>query len=135
MWTVLFAQPCSSSAPAPKATPKATPKPKPKATPKPATPRPVAQPTPAPTPVPTPVPTAAPTIVLPDLEADAEKFVPAWLWESSGKASPPPGARPAATSAPRNLPPDQGLRIVDPPISQGLFETIVGDVASTFFGS
>jgi uncharacterized protein YkwD len=144
MWTVLFAQPCSGGGATPKpATPKptvkpATPRP---ATPRPATPRPAtAEPaapviTPEPTAEPTPPPTPEPTLS-PDLEAEREAYLPAWLWGplptaatdtgTSSPASPAPPAEPAV---------DRGLRVADPPVSQGIFEAILGGVTSLFFSS
>ncbi len=148
MWTVLFATPCSSTSPTPTpkpATPKpATPKP---ATPTPATPRPatpppapVATPTPAPavTPAPTEAPSAAPSeapsatpSASPEDPADPG-VIPAWMWPPL-IAQPQPDATPSPT--PESALVDPGLRVVDPPSLQGLFETIVGGVTGVFFGS
>jgi uncharacterized protein YkwD len=139
MWTVLFAQPCSGSAATPKpATPRpATPRP---ATPRPATPKPAtAPPAPAATPEPTPEPTpalAATAEPLPDVEAEGEAYEPAWLWAGLPKRPNSPAADAAGTPAgPGDGAVDRGLRVADPPVQQGLFEAIVGDVASVFFGS
>jgi uncharacterized protein YkwD len=126
IWTVLFADKCGS-APAPKPTVKPTPRPVPKATPRPtvrATPRPTPKPTlkPTPKPVVTPPPAPeAPGTGAPDREFD------------SSPAGARPSEEPITESESRLLPP--GLRVADPPVPSGLFETIVGGVAGQFFGS
>ena len=116
MWTVLFADKCGSttSTAKPEPAPKATPKPvaKPKATPKP-TPR----PTPAATPTPTPTPTATSPI-------DAQ----ATDGTATADGSTPGGGAGDATATVGSL------RVVDVPASRGLVDTIVGGVASLFFG-
>jgi uncharacterized protein YkwD len=125
MWTVLFADKCggttSKSKPAPKPTPRPTPRPTPK--PRPAakaTPKPTAAPTPAPTPAPTATPIA--TSPLADLGA-GDRF--------QGRAGPEADHEPGPR-APRNGP---SLRIVEPSAPGGLVDSIVGGVASLFFGA
>jgi uncharacterized protein YkwD len=124
IWTVLFADKCGS-APAPRPTVKPTPKPAPKATPRPvvrATPKPVVRATPKPTPEPAPSAIGTPA---PDLEFD------------SSPSGATPGGGPTGDDErpgpPAGTPP--GLRVADPPVPSGLFETIVGGVAGQFFGS
>jgi uncharacterized protein YkwD len=117
MWTVLFADKCGGSTskpkPAPKPTPRPTVRPKPKPAAK-ATPKPTAAPTPTPTPTPTPVPTSP----LAGLDARRDQGA------ARPEESPPP--------APRDGP---GLRIVESSAPGGLVDTIVGGVASLFFGA
>jgi hypothetical protein len=150
MWTVLFAQPCSGGGATPKpSTPKpATPKP---ATPRPATPRPATPPpnnpvaTPVPTPEATPEPTPEPTPEAtpeptPDpqfeVDEDSDAFVPAWMWGPLPTQPTLSGTSPTPTpTQPTDAAVDRGLRVADPPVAQGLFESIVGSVASIFFGS
>jgi uncharacterized protein YkwD len=129
IWTVLFADKCGS-APAPrptvKPTPRPTPKPAPKATPRPtvrATPRPVVRATPKPTPEPAPTATGTPA---PDLGFDSS---PSSLPPDDGAAT-DGDERPGP---PAGTPP--GLRVADPSVPSGLFETIVGGVAGQYFGS
>lgn len=132
VWTVLFAKPCSAApAPTPKPTPVPAPAAKPKPTPKPAaaaTPHPTAAPTPTPTPEPTPTP-----------------FVPDPA-EAKGSLGTNPrgigGGRPEPVGKPSPAPPqgasgaDQaGLQVVDRPVVGGLVDTIVGNVAASFFGN
>src|SRR5262245_44581885 len=119
MWTVLFADKCGGSAPKatpkPKPKPQATPRPKPRATPRPAsTPRPQAtpRPTPRPTPVPTPTPTPPPPPTLRTGLVEPGDAVPA----TAGAAV-------------------VSFRVDDPPTARGLIDSIVGDVAGSFFGS
>jgi uncharacterized protein YkwD len=119
VWTVLFADTCGS-APAPKPTTKPAPRPAPKATP-----RPIAKPTLRPTPKPTPAPTpAASGTAAPELEFD-----------SSPEVGPLDDSQPVGDGGqpPAVVPP--GLRVAEPPVPSGLFETIVGGVAGQFFGS
>jgi len=136
MWTVIFADRCGSTspAPAPKPTPRpithATAAPKPRATPKP-TPRATPQPTPQPTPEPTPVLTAAPSELNGDGNGNGDTN---GNGGASGKdpASGPPGqgtraADPASTEG--------SLRVVDPSTPPGLLEAVVGGVTGFFFGS
>jgi len=133
MWTVIFADRCGSTspAPAPKPTPRpvthATAAPKPRATPKP-TPKATPQPTPQPTPEPTPVLTAAPSELNGDGNGNGDT-------NGNGGASgngPPPGqgtraADPASTEG--------SLRVIDPSTPPGLLEAVVGGVTGFFFGS
>jgi uncharacterized protein YkwD len=122
MWTVLFADRCGGSTskpkPAPKPTPRPTARPKPKPAPK-ATPKPTAAPTPAPTPSPTPTPTPVPTSPLAGLDARREQAPERHVGES-----PPPTPRDG-----------RRLRIVESSAPGGLVDTIVGGVASLFFGA
>jgi uncharacterized protein YkwD len=133
-WTVLFADSCAG-APAP--TPRPKPNPTPHATPRP-TPRPTPKPTPKPTPEPTPIeavtPTEAPTGPPIDTSPPGE----------AGGVDPSP-----AEGTPGDVGPDESpasgdgndpsgpesFRVVDQPVGQGLFETIVGGVAGLFLGS
>ncbi|HEX5824104.1 MAG TPA: CAP domain-containing protein [Candidatus Limnocylindrales bacterium] len=149
MWTVLFADRCGTTTPAPtpKPTPKPTAKPHPAATatPKPkATPRPTVRPTPAPTPEPTPILTAPVVTLSPD-ESDGSGLGigPGGNGNGNGNGGdngdggssgngPPPGqgirsADPSSAEA--------GLRIVDPSTPPGLFEAVVGGVTTFFFGA
>jgi hypothetical protein len=124
IWTVLFADKCGS-APAPRPTVKPTPKPAPKATPRPAvraTPKPTARATPKPTPEPAPAAIGTPA---PDLDFDSSPS-----GATPGDAGTGDDERPGP---PAGTPP--GLRVADPPVPSGLFETIVGGVAGQFFGS
>ena len=132
IWTVLFSLPCGAGGPPPAATPTPTPTPRP--TPGPGTPRPSSTPSEEPVPVeqPSPVPTPIPTLP-PDLEPPDRIFTPLSL-----QPSPSPRPSPIPTASPTPVIPettDPGMRIVDPPALQGLFETIVGGVTGTFFGS
>ena len=123
MWTVLFAIKCGSG-PAP--TPKPTPKPAPPA----ATPRPAPVATPAPTPVPTPVPTPTPTPTPEPLDsAELDPSRGNTITGEGTATSEPPGEARIAT-----FPTGDSLRVVDPPASNGLVDTILGDVTSPFFG-
>jgi uncharacterized protein YkwD len=116
MWTVLFADKCGGTTSKPKPAPKPTPRPTPRPTPKP-TPKATPKPTPAPTPTPTPTPLATSPVA--DLDV-ARDQVPG----DTDEGSPPP--------APRNGP---GLRIVESSAPGGLVDSIVGGVASLFFGA
>lgn len=123
MWTVIFADRCSSSAPKP--TPRPTPKPtaRPRATPRPtakpkpaaATPRPTTRPSAAPTATPSPSPTAIPTL-LPILAA-----------------TPSPSPTPRPTPRAPDVPPGQ-LRVTDPPAELGLVDSILQSITAQFFG-
>jgi uncharacterized protein YkwD len=123
MWTVIFADRCSSSAPKP--TPRPTPKPtaRPRATPRPtakpkpaaATPRPTTKPSAAPTATPSPSPTAIPTV--PPILA----------------ATPSPSPTPRPTPRAPDVPPGQ-LRITDPPAELGLVDSILQSITAQFFG-
>jgi uncharacterized protein YkwD len=124
MWTVLFADKCGGSTSKPKPAPKPTPRPTVRSTPKPApkaTPKPTAAPIPAPTPSPTPTPTPIPiaTSPLAGLEARRDERPGG----AEGESIPP---------APRDGP---GLRIVASSAPGGLVDTIVGGVASLYFGA
>jgi uncharacterized protein YkwD len=123
MWTVLFAKKCASG-PAP--TPKPTPKPPPKPTPKPiVTPAPAVTPAPTPEPTPTPTPTPEPTL-------PPETLDPAELDLSRGNGPGIGGGRPGAGGSGNGT--ATSLRVLDPPITGGLVQTIVGDVTGAFFG-
>jgi len=125
MWAVLFAKKCSSS-------PTSTPKPTPKATAKPrSTPKPTPKPTRKPTPKPTAVvpATATPTLVPPPTPTPA------------ATATAPPTEAPTPTATPAPTPPPQpvwgssgGMRVLDPPGSLGLVDTIFSTVAAQYFG-
>jgi uncharacterized protein YkwD len=127
MWTVIFADRCSTSSATPKPTPKPTARPRatprPTAKPKPAaaTPRPTPKPTtkPKPTATPTPTPSPSPTPVL----------VPVLV------STPPPAETPTPDPTPRapGIPPGP-LRVVDPPAELGLVDSILQSVAAQFFG-
>ena len=132
-WTVLFADSCAG-APAPK--PKPAPNPTPHATPRP-TPHPTPKPTPRPTPKPTPA--ATPTDEPTGTDRGFDSSPP-----DSGGVDPSPaegtpgdvGPDESPASGDGSAPPDaESFRIVDQPADQGLFETIVGDVAGLFLGS
>ncbi len=119
VWTVLFADKCGSTAAAtPRPTAKPTPRPtaKPRATPRP-TPKPILTPSPSPTPSPTPTPAPTPNPEPADPTVDPGDQVPR-----------------SATAPPVVALGDHGLRISDSAPSQGLIETIVGDIAGAFFG-
>ena len=128
VWTVLFANPCSA-APAP--TPKPTSVPAPAATPKP-TPRPAPAATAAPTPTPTPEPT--PTPFVPD-PAEAKGSLGTNPRGIAGNQPAPPLVLPTG-------PPQAGpgadhaaLQVADRPVAGGLVDTIVGNVAASYFGN
>jgi uncharacterized protein YkwD len=132
MWTVLFADKCSS---APKPTPKPTPRPTARPTPKPA-PKATPRPTPKPTPKPRPKPTASPT------PSPAALATPA-IGGGQGLGFGPGGVGNGGNNdgnggqSGNGPPPGSGatLRVTDPPPSQGLVETIVGGVTGFFFGA
>jgi uncharacterized protein YkwD len=148
MWTVLFADRCGSTSPAPtpKPTPKPTAKPAPKPTPKPA-PRATAQPvataapTPEATPTPTPTPEATPPI--PSEPDDGGLGLgPGGQGQGNGDGAdngdggssgngPPPGQVRDATPGSA----ESSLRVVDPATSPGLFEAVVAGVTGFFFGT
>jgi uncharacterized protein YkwD len=133
LWTVIFADRCSTATATPKPTPKPTPRPtaKPKPTPRPtakpkpevATPRPTPKvnvrpkPTPARTPAPTPTPTPEATPVL----------VPVLVATASPSPTPHPTPR-----APDD-PPGQ-LRVIDSPSDLGLVDSILQSITARFFG-
>ncbi|HSG85400.1 MAG TPA: CAP domain-containing protein [Candidatus Limnocylindrales bacterium] len=155
MWTVIFADKCGGSAPAPtpKPTPAPTPKPTPAPTPKPtaaptatpkptatprpttkpaATPKPTAKPvatavpTPVPSPSPTPTPKPTPDLDGPDLSDASPKPAP------SRSPSPSPSAEPSP--APEEPSDTTGLRIVDPAARGGIVDTIVSGIAGFYLG-
>jgi uncharacterized protein YkwD len=135
-WTVLFADACGSS-PGPKPTPKPTPRPTPRPTPHPtpkATPKPTLKPAPTATPSDAPAPSDLPTG--PPFDTSSPT--------GGGGIDPSPaegtpgdvGPDESPGSGDGTEPPGAGtFRVVDPPVAQGLFETIVGGVAGFFFGS
>jgi uncharacterized protein YkwD len=143
MWTVLFADKCGTSSPAP--TPKPTPRPTPRPTTKPhttTTPKPTARATPAQTPEPTPVLTA-PVLTAPTEELDGSGLGigPGGVGNGNGNGAdngnggasgdgPPPGLRSADPSSA-----ESGLRVIDAAVPPGLLEAVVGGVAGFFFGS
>jgi uncharacterized protein YkwD len=145
MWTVIFADRCGSTspAPAPKPTPRpithATAAPKPRATPKP-TPKATPQPTPQPTPEPTPVLTAAPSElngglgIGPGGNGGNGNGDTNGNGGASGKdpASGPPGQ---GTRAADPASSEGSLRVIDPSTPPGLLEVVVGGVTGFFFGS
>ncbi len=123
VWTVLFADKCGS-APAPNSTAKPALRPAPRTAPRPAvraTPRPTARS--ASNGVQAPAVAALGTAA-PDLEFDSSPDVAAL---DDGRPADDGHRQP-----PVLLPP--GLRVADPPVPSGLFETIVGGVAERFFG-
>ena len=134
MYTVLFANKCGAAAPAPKPTPKPTPRPTPKPTPRPTT-RPTTRPTVRPTPIakstPRPVqPTPGPVATATQAAAPSPTIAP------TPAPSPQPAILPTGAPAPSPIPTDSaGLRVIDPPTQQGLFESIVGGVTGFFFGN
>ena len=120
MWTVLFAKKCGGAPPPP------PPPPAPK--PKPAPPQPVI--TPAPTQAPTPTPTPVPTEQLDPAELNPRPGDNVSGWHlgggTPGKGGSGEGTFAAAAGS---------LRVLDPPTTRGLVDSIVGDVTSPFFGS
>jgi uncharacterized protein YkwD len=153
MWTVIFADRCGSTTPAPKPTPRPTPKPAPRSTPKPAprattaprsaTPKPAAQATPQPTPEPTPAPTPVVTTAPDELSGSGLGIGPGGSGAGDGNGTsngnggasgngPPPGQ---GTRAADPASAEGGLRVVDPANPPGLFEAVVGGVAGFFLGS
>jgi uncharacterized protein YkwD len=130
MWTVLFANKCGSTAPAPKPTVKPHPKPTVKPAAPRATPRPTAKPTPAPTPVPTPTstPTALPEPTDPSGFGAglAGRLGPIVGGGDTAEAA--SGGNKSASTGPTSM------RVVDESAPPGLFETIVGDVTGFFLG-
>jgi len=119
MWTVLFADKCGGSASKPKPAPKPTPRPTARPTPKPA-PKATPKPTAAPTPTPAPTPTATSPIAGLDVGRNERTDGPPG--DGAGEGAPPPGQGP-------------GLRVVESASTGGLVETIVGGVASSYFGA
>jgi uncharacterized protein YkwD len=162
MWTVLFADKCSSApastptpAPTPKPTPAPTPKPTPAPTPKPTpapTPKPTLAPTPKPTPRTTPAATPVPVAATPAAEPTS---TPAPTPEPTPEPTPTPTPTPSVhdlldplernaiwsearsrgpAATPRIDATDLGLRVVDRPEPRGLLYSIVVTVAGVFFG-
>jgi uncharacterized protein YkwD len=135
MWTVIFADRCSTSTSTPKPTPRPTPKPtaKPRATPRPttkpaaATPRPTAKPTVKPTPKPRPTATPAPSAT-PTPSPSAAPTAPL-VATPSPSPTPTPSPTPRAPGAPPGL-----LRVVDPPTDLGLVDSILQSITARFFG-
>lgn len=120
VWTMLFAQKCSSgggSGGSGGTTTKPAAKPAPKAAPK-ATPSPTPMPTPTPTPLPTPNPTPL-AIRVGRVEPDPSGVPP---------------SRPRFDGSERSPDGAGGLQIVDPVAGQSLVETIVGSVTWAYFG-
>ncbi len=144
MWTVLFADKCGTTAPAPTATPRATPKPTPKPTPRPtpkATPKPTVNPAPRATPQPTPRPTPRPAAT--PAPSPAPTPEPSPTPEPTVTPSPfvfvTPTLPPVATAADPSEPPGGGLsagdlRVIDQPAELGLVDTILEQVSARFFG-
>ena len=151
MWTVLFADKCGSTSPAPTPKPKPTPKPTPRPTVKPKpvatprstprpTPKPVVVPTATPTPTPTPAPVLTPT---PEPTDDVGlglgpggRHAGNGVGEdngdggSSGNGTPPGQVR---NAAPNSI--EGSLRVSDPTTPPSLLDSVVGDVAGFFFGA
>jgi uncharacterized protein YkwD len=126
MWTVLFADKCSSAPkPTPRPKPRPTPRPTPRHTPKP-TPRPTPKATPRPTPKPKPSPTPTPAVLAtPPIDGQGLGVGPGDTGTGNGGQS--GNGQPAGASA--------TLRVTDPPPDQDLVETIVGGVTGFFFGA
>jgi uncharacterized protein YkwD len=133
-WTVLFSDACGSS---PNPTPKPTPKP---------TPRPKPAPTPRPTPKPTPKPTPQPAAPSPAASVEPSDLPSGPPFDTSspgdGAIDPAPAEGTPGLPGPDETPASGGdqpepesYRVTDPPVAQGLFETIVGGVAGFFLGS
>jgi uncharacterized protein YkwD len=118
MWTVLFADKCGGSTSKPKPAPKPTPRPTPRPTSKPA-PKKTPKPTAAPTPTPEPTPTPLATSPIAGLDAGRDRL--------SGATE-----EPSTPPAPRE---GRSLRIVESSAPGGLVDSIVGGVASLFFGA
>lgn len=152
-------KPTPKPTPRPTATPHATPRPTatphatPKPTPKP-TPRPTNEPDPDPTPDVTPEPTPEPTpeITLEPIDpSDDNNRVWIDLILDDGYAGigvdgpvdfPTPGPVLETLPPPSEAPPSTGpstgdggtLQVIEPPPSEGLLDTIVGDVVASFLG-
>jgi uncharacterized protein YkwD len=126
MWTVVFVDKCGGTTSKPKPASKPTPRPTPRPTPKPRpAPKATPKPTPAPTPTPTPEPTPTPLATSPLIGFDAGRD------QVPGDAGADPDQNPGPP-APRDGP---GLRIVESSAPGGLVDSIVGGVASLFFGA
>jgi uncharacterized protein YkwD len=129
-WTAVFIHPCASSGggATPKPTPKPTPRPTPRPT-KPPAPHGTPRPTPVPevqgTPAPTPTPTLDPESLLPSVGHGAIRLD--WMVDD--------GVDPGLLSAPTSSPVGPGsLQVLEPPSTDGLIDTIVGDVVASFLG-
>ena len=131
MWTVLFADKCSSApkpTPKPTAKPRPTPRPAPKQTPRP-TPKPTPRPTPKPKPKPTATPTPVPVLATPPLDStQGLGFGPGDTGTGDEDESGQKGNGSTVDAS-------ATLRVTDPPPDQGLVETIVGGVTGFFFGA
>jgi uncharacterized protein YkwD len=136
MWTVLFADKCGSTAsskPKPAAT--STPHPTPRPTPK---PKPTPRPTAAPTPTPTPTPAPLATSPLAGLESDGNGrgLGPGGQGDGNGNGNDKGNGGSAGNGPPPGQGgPGHGLRVVESSTTSGLVDTIVGGVASLFFGA
>jgi hypothetical protein len=69
---------------------------------------------------------------LPALSPDPS--YPAWMTTDPGVV-PSPSTEPSPTPTQAPADGDAGLRVIDPPVFQGLLETIVGGITGLFFGS
>jgi uncharacterized protein YkwD len=142
MWTVIFADRCGSTSPAPKPTPKPTPRP----TPKPTT-RPKPAPTAKPTPKPTPKPTAPEAVATPDLTPPIPSDDRGRGLGPGGNGGSGNGTTNGAGGASGNGPPpgqvrdadpgsaEASLQVVDPPTTPGLLEAVVAGVTGFFLGA
>ena len=151
MWTVIFADRCGSTSPAPKPTPKPTPRPTPRPTAKPhPTPKPTPRSTPKTQPVATPSPTpsstpeATPVVTEPPIPSDGGGLGNGPGGQGSGNGAggdngnggasgngPPPGQ--VRDAAPGTA--EASLQVVDPATSPDLFEAVVAGVTGFFFGN
>jgi uncharacterized protein YkwD len=135
MWTVLFADKCgstTSSKPSPAA--KATPRPTPRPTPK---PKPTPKPVPAATPTPTPTPTPLATSPLAAFEVGGNGRGLGTGGQGNGEGQGDDNGNGGASGngpSPGQGGPGNGLRVVESSAPGGLVDTIVGGVASLFFG-
>jgi uncharacterized protein YkwD len=150
MWTVIFADRCNTTAPAPtpkptssptpKPTPRPTPRPTPKAT---AKPQPASRPSPTPTPTPRSEATALATIGPDGLDLQGLGLGPGGAGNDNGNGAGngdgvASGNGPPRGQSLRSADPDSAegsLRVVNPSTPPGLFEAVVGGVAGFFFGS
>jgi uncharacterized protein YkwD len=148
MWTVIFADRCGGTSPAPKPTPKPTPKPQPTTRPRP-TPRPTPKPTPRSTPraqpaTPSPTPDATPIETEPPIPSDGGGLGNGPGGQGTGNGAgggtgdggasgngPPPGQ--VRDAAPGTA--EASLRVVDPATSPDLFEAVVAGVTGFFLGN
>ncbi len=131
MWTVIFADRCGSTKPAPKPKPKPTVKAKPKPTQEQrSTPKPTKKPKPTPVPTPSPIVTGAAARDALDTNPAPGTVPAATVPPAAGGPGAPPGG-PTPTLAVG----DHGLRVIEARSGSGLLETIVGDVTGLLFGS